>query len=48
MYGLPGQTVKDWEMTLSKVMELNLEHISLYQLKIEEGTLFADNWNRDY
>jgi oxygen-independent coproporphyrinogen-3 oxidase len=41
MYGLPGQTVKDWEMTLSKVMELNLEHISLYQLKIEEGTLFG-------
>ncbi|NLT94771.1 MAG: radical SAM family heme chaperone HemW [Clostridia bacterium] len=41
MYGLPGQTLKDWEETLLKVLELNLEHISLYQLKIEEGTPFG-------
>jgi len=41
MYGLPGQDLKDWERTLVKVLELNLEHISLYQLKIEEGTPFG-------
>lgn len=41
MYGLPGQTLLDWEETLLKVLEFNLEHISLYQLKIEEGTPFG-------
>lgn len=38
MYGLPGQNLKDWESSLKKVLELNPEHLSLYQLKIEEGT----------
>lgn len=41
MYGLPGQTLGDWEKTLLKVLEYNLEHISVYQLKIEEGTPFG-------
>lgn len=41
MYGLPGQGLGDWENTLLKVLEFNLEHISLYQLKIEEGTPFG-------
>jgi len=41
MYGLPGQDLKDWERTLLKTLELNLEHISAYQLKIERGTPFG-------
>lgn len=41
MYGLPGQTLKDWEKNLQKVLQLGLEHISLYQLKIEKGTPFG-------
>ena len=41
MYGLPGQDLKDWERTLIKALELNLEHISSYQLKIERGTPFG-------
>lgn len=40
MYGLPGQTVAQWEQTLHHVLSLSPEHISLYQLKIEEGTPF--------
>ena len=38
MYGLPGQTVEQWRETLTNAMELKPQHLSLYQLKIEEGT----------
>lgn len=38
MYGLPGQTLEDWEKTLQNVLKLNPEHISCYGLKVEEGT----------
>lgn len=40
MYGLPGQRLADWQYNLNKALELNPDHISLYQLNIEEGTLF--------
>ena len=38
MYGLPGQTLADWEETLKNVLCLKPEHISCYGLKVEEGT----------
>ena len=38
MYGLPGQSLEDWENTLKNVLTLNPEHISCYGLKVEEGT----------
>ncbi|MFZ7103409.1 MAG: radical SAM family heme chaperone HemW [Peptococcaceae bacterium] len=38
MYGLPGQDLADWEKTLLQTISFAPEHISLYQLKIEEGT----------
>lgn len=38
MYGLPGQSLEDWEQTLQNVLSLNPEHISCYGLKVEEGT----------
>ena len=38
IYGLPGQTLEDWQKTLKNVMELRPEHISCYGLKVEEGT----------
>jgi len=41
MYGIPGQTVESLMTTLNAVSELDPEHISLYALKIEEGTDFA-------
>lgn len=40
MYGLPGQTLASFLDTLRGVCMLNPEHISLYCLKIEEGTPF--------
>lgn len=38
MYGLPGQTLADWEQTLLHVLTLNPEHMSCYGLKVEENT----------
>jgi oxygen-independent coproporphyrinogen-3 oxidase len=38
IYGLPGQTRKDWAEDLAQAMRLQPEHISAYGLKIERGT----------
>ncbi len=44
IYGLPGQSRKDWERELDRAIELAEEnkagHLSLYQLSIEPGTAF--------
>ncbi len=42
MFGLPGQSLKIWRDTLDRVISLEPEHISVYSLKIEEGTPFFD------
>lgn len=39
MIGLPNQTIKDVEETLQKILEKSPEHISVYSLIIEEGTV---------
>ncbi|MBE6113194.1 MAG: radical SAM family heme chaperone HemW [Peptococcaceae bacterium] len=46
MYGLPGQTVEQWQETLKNAMALKPQHLSLYQLKIEEGTVMYQ-WLED-
>ncbi len=38
IYGLPAQTRDDWVDTLTRVIELEPDHISCYGLKIEPGT----------
>ena len=38
IYGLPGQTMEQWEKTLSDAVGLLPEHLSCYGLKLEEGT----------
>lgn len=38
IYGLPGQTIQDWQNTLNEIMEMGPEHLSLYSLSIEAGT----------
>ena len=40
MYGLPSQTKDKLEYSLEKLIELSPEHVSVYGLKIEEGTRF--------
>ena len=38
MYGLPGQTLRNWQETMDNVLRLLPEHISCYGLKVEPGT----------
>ena len=41
--GLPNQTLNGFEKTVKNVSSLPLKHISVYALKIEEGTAFFDD-----
>ncbi len=36
IFGLPGQTMADWQKTLQKAVELSPEHLSIYALTLEE------------
>ena len=45
MYGVPRQTMANWEDTLERVLELGPPHLSLYCLTLEEGTPMA-GWVR--
>ena len=38
MYGLPRQTHQAWQAVLTTALDLQPEHLSLYQLTLEEGT----------
>jgi len=40
MFGLPGQTVQQWQKTLEKTVSLRPDHISAYCLTYEEDTEF--------
>ncbi|MDO4545449.1 MAG: coproporphyrinogen III oxidase, partial [Bacillota bacterium] len=42
MFGIPGQSMKDWKDTVRQCIFLGPAHISLYSLQIEEGTEFYD------
>lgn len=42
IYARPGQTVADWRAELSRALAEQQGHMSLYQLTIEPGTVFAD------
>ncbi|MGQ9689525.1 MAG: radical SAM family heme chaperone HemW [Desulfobaccales bacterium] len=41
MYGLPGQTLQTWRKTLDSVLNFEPEHVSCYQLTLEDGTPLA-------
>lgn len=41
MYGLPNQTLAAWRETLSRAIEAQPQHLSLYCLTLEEGTPLA-------
>ncbi len=41
MFGLPGQTLAEWDETLAALLALAPEHLSLYALTLEEGTPLA-------
>ena len=41
IYARPQQRLDDWEQELTEICTYHLKHISLYQLTIEEDTVFA-------
>ncbi len=45
MYGIPEQTIYSFKDTLEKTVALAPEHISLYNLKIEDSTPFGAIWD---
>ncbi|MDR1194984.1 MAG: radical SAM family heme chaperone HemW [Endomicrobium sp.] len=43
IYGLPQQSIADWENNLNKAVRFGCSHISLYPLSIEEDTPFFNS-----
>jgi oxygen-independent coproporphyrinogen-3 oxidase len=44
IYARQGQTLADWEVELKQALTLAVDHLSLYQLTIEDGTAFGDRY----
>jgi putative oxygen-independent coproporphyrinogen III oxidase len=44
IYARQDQTLADWRTELGKALDLAIDHLSLYQLTIEDGTAFADRF----
>ena len=44
IYARPDQTIADWNAELREAIALAADHLSLYQLTIEEGTQFYNLW----
>ena len=40
IYGLPGETIDEWQSDLNSVLDIAPEHVSLYNLEYHEGTPF--------
>ncbi|SEK83886.1 oxygen-independent coproporphyrinogen-3 oxidase [Roseovarius azorensis] len=44
IYARQDQTLADWREELRRALEMAVDHLSLYQLTIEEGTAFGDRY----
>lgn len=44
IYARQGQTLADWQAELHHALTLAVDHLSLYQLTIEDGTAFGDRY----
>jgi putative oxygen-independent coproporphyrinogen III oxidase len=44
IYARQAQTLDEWRKELSLALSLSVDHLSMYQLTIEEGTAFADRF----
>ena len=47
IYGLPTQTLEGIKKDLDKFLELNIQHISTYGLKIEENSFWGRFYNKE-
>ncbi|MFW2542839.1 radical SAM family heme chaperone HemW [Primorskyibacter sp. 2E107] len=45
IYARQGQSLSDWEVELGEALSMSVDHLSLYQLTIEQGTAFGDRYN---
>lgn len=45
IYARQNQTLNDWKMELAEALAMAADHLSLYQLTIEQGTAFGDRYN---
>lgn len=46
IFGIPGQSLKTWRENLNMALKLRPEHVSVYNLTIEEGTPFYYLWKQ--
>ncbi len=44
IYVRQGQSLADWRAELGRALDLAVDHLSLYQLTIEDGTAFGDRF----
>lgn len=42
MFGLPEQDIETWQRTVTEAVRMEPEHLSLYGLTVEPGTVFAN------
>ena len=45
IYGVPGQSVEEWEQNIETALSLPVNHLSAYHLSFEPGTVF-DHWRK--
>ena len=43
IYGLPDSTMEKWQATMKHVMDLDVPHISMYALSLEENSIWGKN-----
>lgn len=48
IYGLPDQSMEQWESNVRLAVELDVQHISAYNLTYHEGTVFYDRLKKGY
>lgn len=46
IYARQNQTVESWRAELTEAIDMAADHLSLYQLTIEDGTAFGDRYSR--
>ncbi|WP_439655587.1 radical SAM family heme chaperone HemW [Sulfitobacter aquimarinus] len=44
IYARQNQTLAEWEAELKQALTLSIDHLSLYQLTVEDGTAFGDRY----
>jgi putative oxygen-independent coproporphyrinogen III oxidase len=46
IYARQNQTLESWKIELKQALRMAIDHLSLYQLTIEDGTAFGDRYAR--